>query len=68
MYGASFLVRVGYFDKPKRFWTDEDFPKAENIPQKITSYIEKHLKSGATGGVYYQSALEQLGCKPTRSK
>ena len=63
-YGASFLVRVGYFDKSKRFWTGEDFPEAENIRQKIISYIEKHLKSGATGGGYYQSALEQLDYKP----
>jgi hypothetical protein len=66
-YGASFLVRVGYFDKSKRFWTAEDFPEAEDVRQKITSYIEKHLKSGAAGGAYYQSALEQLGCKRARS-
>jgi len=64
-YGASFLSRIGYFDKSKRFWTGEDFSDAENIRQKIIGYIEKHLKSGATGGEYYKSALEQLDYKPT---
>ena len=59
-YGASFLSRIGYFDKSKRFWTDEDFPEAENVRQKIIAYIEKHLLSGATGGEYYKSALEDL--------
>jgi hypothetical protein len=62
-FGASFLSRIGYFDKSKRFWTDEDFPQTENVRQKIIAYIEKHLKSGATGGEYYRSALEQLDYK-----
>jgi hypothetical protein len=62
-YGASFLSRIGYFNKSKRFWTDEDFPEADNVRQKIIAYIEKHLKSGATGGEYYRSALEQLDYK-----
>jgi hypothetical protein len=64
-YGASFLARLGYFDKSKCFWTNEVFPEAESVRQRIISYIEKHLKSGATGGEYYNSALEQLGYKPT---
>jgi len=59
-YGAAFLGRIGYFDKTKRFWTDEDFPEAENVRQRILKYIGEHLKTGATGGDYYQSALEQL--------
>ena len=63
-YGASFLARIGFFDKSKRFWTDQDFPEAEEIRQRIVSYIEKHLESGATGGDYYRSALNQLEDKP----
>ena len=63
-YGASFLARIGYFDNSKRFWTQEDFPEAENVRQKIIAYIEEHLKSGATGGEYYKSALEELNYKP----
>jgi hypothetical protein len=62
-YGASFLARIGYFDKSKRFWTDEDFPEAESVRQKIIAYIEKHSKSGAAGGDYYESALTQLNYK-----
>ena len=65
-FGASFLSRIGYFDKSKRFWTNKDFPQAENVRQNIIAYIEKHLKSGATGGEYYKSALEQLDHKTTR--
>ena len=64
-FGASFLSRIGYFDKSKRFWADEAFPEAENVRQRIIAYIEKHLKSGATGGEYYKSALEQLDYKLT---
>jgi hypothetical protein len=60
-YGVSFLARISYFDRTKRFWTDEEFPEAENVRQHILKYIGEHLKSGATGGEYYRSALEQLG-------
>ncbi|MGD0649626.1 MAG: hypothetical protein ABSA97_00535 [Verrucomicrobiia bacterium] len=59
-YGASFLARLGYFDKSKRFWTDKDFPEAEGVRQRIISFIEKHHKSGAMGGTQYESALEEL--------
>jgi len=62
-YGAAFLARIGYFDKSKRFWTEQDFPEAETVRQKIIAYIEQHLKSGATGGDYYESALEELNKK-----
>jgi hypothetical protein len=64
-YGASFLARIGYFDKSKRFWTDEDFPDAENVRQKIIAYILNHQKTGATGGVYYKSALKHLEYEPS---
>lgn len=62
-YGASFLARIGYFDKAKRFWTDEDFPEAEAVRQKIIGYIKAHQATGAAGGGYYRNALEQMGYK-----
>jgi len=65
-YGASFLVRIGFFDKSKRFWTDQDFPNAESIRKQICSYIKKHLKGAGTDGEYYQSALDELNYKPAK--
>jgi hypothetical protein len=65
-YGTSFLVRVGFFDKSKRFWTDQDFLEAEGIRQRIITYIEEHIKSGAAGGDYYRGALRQLNYDPNR--
>jgi hypothetical protein len=59
-YGASFLARIGFFDKSKRFWTDQDFPEADGVRQKIIAYIEKYRDSGGAGGNYYSSAMEQL--------
>jgi hypothetical protein len=59
-YGASFLDRIGFFDKSKRFWTDEDFPQAEGVRQRILTFVEKHRATGATGGEYYESILDAL--------
>jgi len=59
-YGTSFLARIGYFDKSKRFWTDKDFPEARSVRRKIIAYIKKNMKSGGSGGDYYESALEEL--------
>ena len=59
-WGISFLARIGFFDPAKRFWTDEKFPLAEQIRQRLISYIEKHRASGGAGGVYYESDLEEL--------
>jgi hypothetical protein len=64
-YGASFLARVGYFDKSRRFWTARDFPEAEAARQRIVANLLKHRASGATGGEYYRSALGQLGYPAT---
>jgi len=58
-YGASFLARIGYFDKADRFWTDRDFPDAEAVRQKIAGYVMKHLGSGGSGGSYYESTLRE---------
>jgi hypothetical protein len=56
-YGTSFLGRIGYFDKSERFWTEKEFPEAEAIRKKIVNYILMHLKTGGSGGSYYESAL-----------
>jgi len=64
-YGASFLGRIGYFDKTERFWTTREFPEAEAVRQKIIGYILSHRGSGGSGGSYYESALvEDLHYRP----
>ncbi|HTX22780.1 MAG TPA: hypothetical protein VMD27_13110 [Candidatus Aquilonibacter sp.] len=59
-FGVIFLYNAGYFDKSKRFWTDRDFPQAEDVRQRIIAFIEKHQKSGAAGGGDYNEILEDL--------
>jgi hypothetical protein len=60
-FGADFLVCLGYFDRTKRFWTDEDFPEAADVKTRIVHFIQTHLDSGGEGGVYYRSTLSDLG-------
>jgi len=48
-FGADFLSCIGYFDKSKRFWTDQDFPQAEEARQRLVGFIEEHRASGAAG-------------------
>jgi len=59
-YGVSFLCRIGYFKASERFWTQQDFPDAASIRQKIVDYILVHKSSGGAGGTYYNQALRQL--------
>jgi hypothetical protein len=59
-WGVSFLARIGFFDPARRFWTDEKFPQAEQIRQKLIGYIERHKPAGGAGGTYYESDLEEL--------
>ncbi len=59
-WGISFLARIGYFDPAKRFWTDEKFPEAEQIRQRLIGYIEKHKAAGGAGGTYYEGNLAEL--------
>jgi hypothetical protein len=59
-FGVGFLARIGYFDKTKRFWTDEDFPAADANRHRILAFIEAHQNSGADGGAYYSSAITEL--------
>ncbi|MGD1019941.1 MAG: hypothetical protein ABSA12_11565 [Verrucomicrobiia bacterium] len=60
-FGTAFLARVGYFDRARRFWTDEEFPGASEAKQHIAAYIRAHLGSGGEGGSYYRDALAELG-------
>jgi hypothetical protein len=75
-FGASFLVRAGYFDASVRFWStpelgdqiaqNPDFAQAADVRLRIIAFIKKHLASGATGGVFYKSALEGLKYDPVK--
>jgi len=58
-FGVEFLSRIGFFDKSKRFWTDQDFPEADGIRQRIISFIE-HQAGSAAGGSWYHDALNSL--------
>jgi hypothetical protein len=39
-YGVYFLRDTGYFDRRRRFWTDEDFPEAKSIHDRIEAKIK----------------------------
>lgn len=60
-FGALFLVRVGYFDRARRFWTEADFPRAQEDRARIVRFIRDHQNSGGEGGTYYRYALAALG-------
>ena len=59
-FGADFLSYIGFFDKSKRVWTDQDFPQAEEVRQRIIGFIKKHQASGAAGGGDYGTILEEF--------
>ena len=60
-FGTDFLSVLGYFDRSKRFWTDEDFPEANDVRTHIIQFIRAHIHSGGEGGVYYHDTLTELG-------
>ena len=39
-YGVSFLRETGYFQREKRFWTDEDFPQANSVRERIMAKLQ----------------------------
>jgi len=39
-YGVYFLHDIGYFDRQTRFWTDEDFPDAKDVHDRIEAKIK----------------------------
>jgi len=63
-FGASLLDQAGVFDRAKRFWTSDSFPEAQQVRARIIGFIQKHLDTGAVGGVYYRHILEDLGANP----
>jgi hypothetical protein len=67
-YGVSFLARIGFFEKSKRFWTNQDFPQAEEVRNRILTYVKKHQASGGAGGTQYQGVLEDLNDVPARKR
>jgi hypothetical protein len=38
-FASAFLDTVGYFDKRKRFWTDEDFPQAARLRAALEAKV-----------------------------
>ncbi len=38
-YGVAFLSETGYFQKEKRFWTDENFPEAKSVREHIKAKL-----------------------------
>ncbi len=38
-YGVWFLDEVGYFNKQKRFWTDQEFPNAQSVRSRIAGRL-----------------------------
>ncbi|MFI5014326.1 MAG: hypothetical protein ACHQAY_18470 [Hyphomicrobiales bacterium] len=55
-FAAAFLDTIGYFDKRKRFWTDEDFAEAEPLRQAL----EAQARLIATDAPFAQSTLARL--------
>ncbi len=39
-FAVALLHEVGFFGKSNRFWTDEDFPKAEEVRKRVRSRIK----------------------------
>jgi hypothetical protein len=39
-YGDSFLNETGFYDREKRFWTDQDFPNTDAIHDRIKAKLK----------------------------
>ncbi len=59
-FGVEFLDRIGFFNKAKRFWTDKEFPQADEVRERIIGFIERHRTTGAAGGGDYKTLLNLL--------
>jgi hypothetical protein len=61
-FGTSFLVRVGFFNPARRFWTDRPLADPAPIKGALETTLKRRIaeNAGAAGGYFYQSALEQL--------
>jgi hypothetical protein len=60
-FGITFLTRIGFFDKDRRFWTSRDFPQSAGVRQRLLAYIAEHKSTGAAGGSFYENARKELG-------
>lgn len=56
-YGVLFLRETGYFQREKRFWTDQEFPEAKKVREQIRSKIE----SVGVNELELKEAYEALG-------
>jgi hypothetical protein len=54
-YGADFLVEAGYFNREKRFWTNQNFPDADAVRARIEAKLKA---TGLNGGL--RNAYETL--------
>jgi hypothetical protein len=55
-FAAAFLDTIGYFDKRKRFWTDEDFPGAE----PLRTALEAKVRLIASDAPFAEATLARL--------
>ena len=55
-FGTSLLVELGYLDVRNRFWTDDPFPGAEAVRDRIRTWIRSQRHPGEG----MRSALEKL--------
>jgi hypothetical protein len=55
-YGVSFLNDVGYFRRQDRFWTDQDFPEANEVRERLLA----RLKSIGLSDPGMKDAYDQL--------
>jgi len=39
-YGVNFLEETGYFDRANRFWTNQDFPDADSVRNRIEAKLK----------------------------
>ena len=39
-YGIWFLQETGYFQRKDRFWTDRDFPDADQVRRRIEARLQ----------------------------
>ena len=61
-FAAAFLDTIGYFDRRKRFWTDQDFPEAEARRTGMVAQL-RHYNPQLT---VIADTLERLGAATRR--
>jgi hypothetical protein len=59
-YGIYFLREVGYFQRQKRFWTDQEFPRAGAVRERI----EAKLKAIGLNDPHLKDAYKMLQDAP----